>query len=160
MDVALLQGELDSRANSAETVVQRTPQFINERLMNFHGVAEIPHGYRYQHPAFGELPALHTFGKTDKEKRVLEMFAAFGRFSQAFVLPPGTPNDRVKTLKDAFRKSWKDPEFQENWKKMTRADPSPLMPEELEELVKNIPRDPEDIKLYNRIAGAEPLPKR
>jgi hypothetical protein len=26
--------------------------------------------------------------------------------------------------------------------------------------VKNIPRDPEDIKLYNTIAGAEPLPKR
>jgi len=43
---------------------------------------------------------------------------------------------------------------------MTRADPSPLMPEELEELAKNIPRDPEDVKLYNRIAGAEPLPKR
>jgi tripartite-type tricarboxylate transporter receptor subunit TctC len=160
MDVALLQGELDARANSAETVVQRTPQFINERLMNFHGVAEIPHGFRFDHPAFRELPALHTFGKTDKEKRVLEMFAAFGRFSQAFVLPPGTPNDRVKILKDAFTKSWKDPEFLANWKKMTRADASPLMPEELENLVKNIPRDPEDVKLYNVIAGADPLPKR
>jgi tripartite-type tricarboxylate transporter receptor subunit TctC len=160
MDAALLQGELDARANSAETVVQRTPQFINERLMNFHGVAEMPQGYRFKHPAYSDLPALHTFGKTDKEKRVLDMFAAFGRFSQAFVLPPGTPNDRVKTLKDAFRKSWKDPEFHENWKKMTRADASPLMPEEVEDLVKNIPRDPDDIKLYNRIAGAEPLPKR
>jgi tripartite-type tricarboxylate transporter receptor subunit TctC len=160
MDAALLQGELDARANSAETVVQRTPQFINERLMNFHGVAEIPHGFRYDHPAFRGLPALHTFARSEKEKRVLEMFAAFGRFSQAFVLPPGTPAERVAVLKDAFRKSWKDPEFHENWKKMTRADASPLMPEELEKLVKTIPRDPEDIKLYNTIAGAEPLPKR
>lgn len=160
MDAALLQGELDARANSAETVVQRTPHFINERLMNFHGVAEIPHGFRYDHPAFRGLPALHTFGRTEKEKRVLEMFAAFGRFSQAFVLPPGTPEERVTVLKNAFRKSWKDPEFLENWKKMTRADASPLMPEELDKLVKTIPRDPEDIKLYNRIAGAEPLPKR
>jgi tripartite-type tricarboxylate transporter receptor subunit TctC len=160
MDAALLQGELDARANSAETVIQRTPQFINERLMNFHGVAEIPHGFRFDHPAFRELPALHTFGKTDKEKRVLEMFAAFGRFSQAFVLPPGTPNDRVKILTEAFTKSWKDPEFIANWKKMTRADASPLMPADLENLVKNIPRDPEDVKLYNVIAGADPLPKR
>jgi len=160
MDVGLLQGELDARANSAETVVQRTPQFINERLMNFHGVAEIPHGFRFDHPAFRELPALHTFGRTEREKRVLDMFAAFGRFSQAFVLPPGTPQERVAVLKDAFRKSWKDPEFLENWKKMTRADASPLMPEELEKLVKNIPRDPEDVKLYNVIAGADPLPKR
>ena len=160
MDVGLLQGELDARANSAETVVQRTPDFINRRLMNFHGVAEIPHGFRYNHPAFRELPALHTFGRTEKEKRVLDMFAAFGRFSQAFVLPPGTPDDRVKIMKDAFRKSLKDPEFHENWKKMTRADASPLMPEELEELIKTIPRDPEDVKLYNMLAGAEPLPKR
>ena len=160
MDLALLQGEVDARANSAETVVQRTPQFINERLMNFHGVAEIPPGFRYKHPAFSKLPALHTFAKTEKEKRVLEMFGAFGRFSQAFILPPGTPNDRVKILKEAFRKAWKDPDFHESWRKLTRADASPLMPEELEDLVRNIPRDPEDIKLYNRIAGAEPLPKR
>ena len=159
MDVALLQGELDARANSAETVVQRTPDFIDKRLMNFHGVAEIPHGFRYDHPAFRGLPALHTFGRTEKEKRVLQMFAAFGRFSQAFVLPPGTPVERATVLKDAFRKSWKDPEFLDNWRKTTRADASPLMPEELEELVKTIPRDPEDVKLYNRIAGAEPLPK-
>jgi hypothetical protein len=128
--------------------------------MNFHGVAEIPHGFRYDHPAFRELPALHTFGRTEKEKRVLAMFTAFGRFSQAFVLPPGTPEERVTILKDAFRKSWKDPEFHENWKKMTRADASPLMPEELEKLVRAIPRDPEDIKLYNMIAGSESLPKR
>jgi tripartite-type tricarboxylate transporter receptor subunit TctC len=160
MDAALLQGELDARANSAETVVQRTPQFISERLMNFHGVSEMPHGYRYEHPAFRELPALHTFAKAEREKRLLNMFAAFGRFSQAFVLPPGTPPERVKTLQDAFRRSWKDPEFLANWKKMTRADASPLMPEEVHEMVKNIPRDPDDIKLYNRIAGAEPLPKR
>jgi tripartite-type tricarboxylate transporter receptor subunit TctC len=160
MDAALLQGELDARANSTETVVQRTPQFFNEHIMNFHGVAEIPPGFRYQHPAFRDLPALHTFAKTEKEKRVLGMFTAFGRFSQAFVLPPGTPSDRVQVLQEAFRKSWKDPEFLANWKKMTRADASPLMPEEVENLVRNIPRDPEDINLYNRIAGAEPLPKR
>jgi tripartite-type tricarboxylate transporter receptor subunit TctC len=160
MDVGLLQGELDARANSAETVVQRTPDFISKGLMNFHGVAEMPHGFRYDHPAFRGLPALHTFGTTEKEKRVLQMFAAFGQFSQAFILPSGTPEERVAILKDAFRKSWKDPEFHENWKKMTHADASPLMPEELEKLVRVIPRDPEDIKLYNMIAGAESLPKR
>jgi tripartite-type tricarboxylate transporter receptor subunit TctC len=160
MDLALLQGELDARANSAETVVQRTSDFFNKRLMNFHGVAEIPQGFRYDDRAFRNLPALHTFAKSEKEKRVLEMFAAFGRFSQAFVLPPGTPHERVTILKNAFTKSWNDPQFDENWKKMTRADASPLMPEQLEKLVKAIPRDPEDVKLYNLIAGADPLPKR
>ena len=160
MDAALLQGELDARANSAETVVQRTPDFIKQGLMHFHGVAEFPRGHRFSHPAFKDLPALHSLAKGDKEKSVVSMFIAFMQFSQAFVLPPDSPNDRVKILKDAFRKSLNDPEFHDNWKKMTRAEASPLMPEELEELIKTIPRDPEVIKLYNLIAGAEPLPRR
>jgi tripartite-type tricarboxylate transporter receptor subunit TctC len=160
MDAALLQGELDARANSAETVVQRTPDFIKQGLMHFHGVAEFPRGHRFSHPAFKDLPALHSLAKGDKEKSVVSMFIAFMQFTQAFVLPPDSPNDRVKILKDAFRKSLKDPEFHDNWKKMTRAEASPLMPEELEDLVKAIPRDPEVIKLYNLIAGAEPLPRR
>ena len=119
-----------------------------------------PCGHRFSHPAFKDLPALHTFARGDKEKSVVSMFIAFMQFSQAFVLPPDSPNDRVKILKDAFRKSLNDPEFHDNWKKMTRAEASPLMPEELEELIKTIPRDPEVIKLYNLIAGAEPLPRR
>jgi tripartite-type tricarboxylate transporter receptor subunit TctC len=160
LDAALLQGELDARANSAETVVQRTPDFIKKGMMHFHGVAEFPRGQRFSHPAFAGLPALHSLAKTERERRVVNMFIAFMQFTQAFILPPGTPDDRVKILKDAFRKSWKDPEFHENWKKLTRADASPLMPEELEELVRTIPRDPEDVKLYNVIAGADPLPKR
>jgi tripartite-type tricarboxylate transporter receptor subunit TctC len=160
MDVALLQGELDARANSAETVVQRTPDFINKGLMNFHGVTEFPVGYRFNHPALANLPALHTFARTDREKKVVRMFVAFMQFTQAFVLPPGTPDDRAKILRDAFRASLKDPTFRENWKKMTQGDASPLMPEELEELVRAIPRDPEAIKLYSALAGADPLPKR
>lgn len=160
MDAALLQGELDARANSAETIVQRTPHFINEGLMHFHGVAEFPFGHRFKHPAFSDLPALHTLAKTDREMRVVQMFSGLMQFTQAFVLPPGTPDDRVAILKSAFKKALKDPEFHENWKKMTRADASPLMPEELEELINSIPRDPEDVRVFNTIAGSEPLPKR
>jgi tripartite-type tricarboxylate transporter receptor subunit TctC len=160
MDFALLQGELDARANSAETVVQRTPDFINKGLMDFHGVAEFPRGHRFKHPAFAGLPALHTLAEREREQRVVNMFIAFMQFTQAFVLPPNTPDERVKILKDAFRKSWKDPEFHENWKKLTGADASPLMPEQLEELVRKIPRDPEEVRLYNVLAGTDPLPKR
>jgi tripartite-type tricarboxylate transporter receptor subunit TctC len=160
MDAALLQGEIDARGNSAETVAQRTPDFINRGMMHFHGVAEFPFGFRFNHPAFASLPALHSFAKSEIEKKIVRMFAAFMQFSQGFVLPPGTPEDRVKILKDAFRRSWKDPEFLANWKKMTGADASPVMPEELEELVKGVPRDAEDTKLYNVLAGADALPKR
>jgi tripartite-type tricarboxylate transporter receptor subunit TctC len=160
MDVALAQGELDARANSVDAVLQRTPQFINDGLMHFHGVVEVPLGFRLKHAVLASLPALHDLAKTEGEKRVVQMYVSFMQFLQAFVLPPGTPPDRVKTLQDAFAKVWKDQEFHENWKKMTKGEASPLMPEELEAMVKAIPRDPQDVKLYNLIAGEAPLPKR
>lgn len=160
IDVALAQGEIDARANSVDAVLQRTPQFINDGLVHFHGVVEVPFGFRPNHPALARLPALHDFATTEREKRVVQMHVSFMQFLQAFVLPPGAPADRVKTLKDAFAQVWKDQEFHENWKKMTQGDASPLMPQELDAMVKAIPRDAQDVKLYNLISGEAPLPKR
>lgn len=160
MDVALRQGELDARANAAEAIIQRTPDFINEGKAHFHGVLEYPLGYRMKHPAFAELPAIHSLARTERERALVRMFVAFAQFTQAFVLPPGTPPDRAAILKEAFRKAWHDPEFHQNWEKLTHGEATPLMPDELEQLVKSIPRSPEDVKLYNLIAGAGPLPGR
>jgi len=160
MDVAIAQGELDALANSVDAVIQRTPQFITDGLVHFHGVVEVPFGVRPNHPALARLPALHSFAAAEREKRVVQMYVSFMQFLQAFVLPPNTPAERVKILKDAFAKVWKDKEFHENWRTMTKGEPSPLMPDELEAMVKAIPRDPQDVKLYNLISGEGALPKR
>jgi tripartite-type tricarboxylate transporter receptor subunit TctC len=160
IDVAIAQGELDARANSVDAVIQRTPQFITDGLVHFHGVVEVPFGFRPNHPALARLPALHDFAVAEREKRVVQMYVSFMQFLQAFVLPPNTPSERVKTLKDAFAKVWKDKEFHENWRNMTKGEPSPLTPEELEAMVKAIPKEAQDVKLYNLISGEGPLPKR
>jgi tripartite-type tricarboxylate transporter receptor subunit TctC len=160
IDVALAQGELDARANSLDAVLQRNPQAITEGLMHFHGVVEVPLGFRPKNPVLARLPALHDLAKTEREKKVVQMFISFNQFLQAFVLPPNVPMDRAQTLKDAFAKVWKDPEFHDNWKTMTKGEASPLMPEELEAMVKAIPRDPQDVQLYNLISGEASLPKR
>ena len=160
IDVAIAQGELDARANSVDAVIQRTPQFITDGLVHVHGVIEVPFGFRPNHPALARLPALHDFAASEREKRVVQMYVSFMQFLQAFVLPPNTPPERVKTLKDAFAKVWNDKEFHENWRTMTKGEPSPLMPEELESMVRAIPREPQDVKLYNLISGEGPLPKR
>ena len=160
IDVAIAQGELDARANNIDAVLQRTPQLISEGLAHFHAVVEVPFGFRPNHPVLARLPALHSFASTEREKRVVQMYVSFMQFLQAFVLPPNTPPERVKILKDAFAKVWKDKEFYENWRSMTKGEPSPLMPEELEAMVKAIPREPQDVKLYNLISGEGPLPQR
>ena len=44
------------------------------------------------------------------------------------VVPPGTPKDRVAILQEAFRKTYKDPEFLREYKKFTGDEASPSSP--------------------------------
>jgi hypothetical protein len=70
------------------------------------------------------------------------------------------PKDRVEIIKEALRKSFKDPEFFKEYRKVGGEDPSPLMPEENEKAIRDLPRDAETVELYKRFAGAGPLPPR
>jgi hypothetical protein len=77
-----------------------------------------------------------------------------------YFLPPGAPDQQVQILRTAFRKAIDDPAFPKGFKKMTGADPSPLDGEELEALIKEVPRDAETINLFRQFAGPGPLPSR
>jgi len=55
MDGALERGEIDARVNIADTILLRTPEFIEKRFMNIHAILEIPRGERHPHPAFNKL---------------------------------------------------------------------------------------------------------
>ncbi|HEX2261927.1 MAG TPA: hypothetical protein VHJ56_09835, partial [Candidatus Binatia bacterium] len=68
--------------------------------------------------------------------------------------------DRVEILQEAFRKTYRDPEFHKEYKKLTADEPTPLLPENHEKAIREIPRDPEAIELFKKLVGAEPLPPR
>ncbi len=61
------------------------------------------------------------------------MFRNFSFTGAPFILPPGMPKDRVEIIKEALRKTFKDPAFLQEYHKLVGDDPSPLMPEENEE---------------------------
>jgi hypothetical protein len=54
----------------------------------------------------------------------------------------------------------KDPEFLNDYKKITGDAPSPLTPDEFDEVLKKLPRNPQDVDLFKKIAAAGPLPPR
>jgi tripartite-type tricarboxylate transporter receptor subunit TctC len=88
----------------------------------------------------------------------MTMQRSFRVTGQPFVLGPGTPKDRVEILREAFRKTYKDPEFFRAYKKMAVDDATPLMPEAHEKVIREIPRDPEVVEIFKKIVGAGPLP--
>ena len=158
VDLALLRGEVDARSSLIASIVQRTPEWADKNMVDFHAVLETPKGNR--HPRFAHLPELETFAKSDKERKVLELQRAIRLGGSAIVLPPNTPRDKVEILQAAMRKALNDPAFPPNFRKIVGEDPTPLMPEELQKVIQEVPREPEVIALFNKIAGGERLPDR
>lgn len=158
LDLALLTGEVDARANTATSVWKRNPDWVQKGLMDFHAIYAIPKDLK--HERFGHLPEIESFAKSEKERRLLALSRVFRLTGSPYVLPPGTPKDRVETLHEAIRKSFKDSEYNREYRKIVGEDSSPLMPEELTKAIQDTPRDPELIELFKTFSGAAPLPAR
>jgi tripartite-type tricarboxylate transporter receptor subunit TctC len=158
-DVALTTGEIDSRANNTTSVLRRNREWVEKGIMDFHAILAVPKAEKHPHPHFAQLPEIESFAKTEKEKKLLSMWRGFRTATSPFVLP-GTPKDRVKLLQDAMRKVFNDPEFRAEFQKLVSDDVSPLTPEELAKVIREMPRDPEVIEMLKKFSGVEPLPSR
>jgi tripartite-type tricarboxylate transporter receptor subunit TctC len=148
LDPAMMRGEIDGRATGPDTILQRNRDWLDKGLVNIHAIMETPKGDKHTHPAFAKLPEIESFAKNDRERRMLALQRGFRVTGTPFVLRPGTPKDRVDILKEAFRKTYVDPEFAKYYHKLTADDPSPLLPENHEKAIREVPRDPEAIELW------------
>jgi tripartite-type tricarboxylate transporter receptor subunit TctC len=158
IDVALARGELDGRANALETLGLRNAEEMEKGLLDLHSVVEIPRGNRPE--GFARLPEIETFAKSERERKLLAMYRAFRLVGTPYVLAPGTPKPQVQILQDAMRKALRDPEFHREFKKLSGFEASPLMPEEQEKTVRELPRDRDVVELFKKLSGPDLLPPR
>jgi tripartite-type tricarboxylate transporter receptor subunit TctC len=158
LDAALANGEVDLRANGADTVLQRSRDALDKGVLQFHASITIPKG-RYAQ-GLPKAPELESFTKNDKERQLINLFRTFLYPRWPYLLPPGTPKETVAILRGAMTKALKDPEFHKEFKKMMATDATPLMGEELERAIRELPRDPEIVALYKKIADQGPVPAR
>lgn len=158
--VAIRRGEFDAQVYNTFTVAERLREWIEKRLMDFHVIDEIPKGFRLSHPAFDRLPRLEAFVKDERQRKIHQMHSAFVQLGTPFVLPPGTPKEPVEILSDAMRKAFRDPKFAAEFERMVGEGPSPVLPEELTSVIREIPREPEVVALFKKIAEEVVLPPR
>jgi tripartite-type tricarboxylate transporter receptor subunit TctC len=156
--IAITRGELDAHGTGAARFVIEQPEWIEKKLVNFHATLTVPKGRH--HSMFAQVPEYGSFVKSDKERKLLDMFRAFQYPRWPYLFPPGTPKEPVQIIREAIRKSFVDPEFPKEFKKLMGDDASPLDGEELERAIKELPREKEVVQLYQKIAGADPLPPR
>lgn len=158
LDSALLRGEVDGRANTATSVWQRNPDWVEKGLMDFHAILNAPKGLK--HPRFPQLPDIESFAKSEKERRLLGLARTLRLTGSPYVLPPGTPKDRVEIVQEAMRKTFNDPEFHREYRKIVGDEASPMAPDDLAKAIRDAPRDPELIEWFKVFSGAGPLPAR
>jgi tripartite-type tricarboxylate transporter receptor subunit TctC len=160
LDVAIEQGEIDARSTVADSLLHEKPQWVDKGVMNFHGIIEIPKGRKHTHPRFAELSDVEAFARSAMDRKLVAMYRTFVGSGNPFILPPGTPKDRVLILQDAMRKTYRDPDFSKEYTKLTGLKAEPQMPEELEQTIKDMPRDREAVELFKKLTGPDPLPQR
>jgi tripartite-type tricarboxylate transporter receptor subunit TctC len=160
LDVSIEQGEIDTRSTVADALLHEKPQWVEKGLMHFHSLIEIPKGRKHSHPRFAGLPDIESFAKSPIEHKLVALYRAFVGSGNPFILPPGTSKERVQILQDAMRKTYRDAEFHKEYTKITGLKAEPQMPEELEQTIKDMPREREAVELFKKLTGPDPLPQR
>jgi tripartite-type tricarboxylate transporter receptor subunit TctC len=155
MDIAMLAGELDARTTSNIDSLFRKDMMES---VHFHATITNPKGR--SDPRLPGLPDLDGFAKNDKERKMIDLLRAFQVPRWPHHLSPGTPPELVKILREAMAKTFKDPGFQQEFKKLMGREPTPLSGEEMEKAIRELPRDAEVIALYKKLADAGHLPAR
>jgi hypothetical protein len=80
----------------------------------------------------------------DAGRRLTNLVLAGGEFGRPYVLPPNTPADKVKVIREAFAKTLKDEAMLAD-AKANNLDVEPSGAEELDRLAKEVVDQPPDI---------------
>ncbi len=88
-----------------------------------------------RHPDLPKVPSILDYVKNEEGRKIVQTGVFdYGSIARPYVLPPGTPKDRVAILRKGLADTYKDPEFLADAKK-ARLDMAPLSGEELERIV-------------------------
>jgi tripartite-type tricarboxylate transporter receptor subunit TctC len=158
LDIALASGEIDARANGADSILQRNREALDKGEILLLAGLSIPKGKT--HPRFAKLPELETFTRNDQERQLIDLFRTFLYPRWPYILPPATSPEIVKTLRAAMAKSFADPAFRKDFKIMMTNEATPLTGDEMEAAIRGLPRAPEAVALYKKLAEHGPLPPR
>jgi tripartite-type tricarboxylate transporter receptor subunit TctC len=144
-DLAFERGEVVCRALSIPTFFAREP-FTTWRKKNM--VRILLQTGRKREPKMPDVPTIHELMNEYKTpaatRSLVTAILASGDLGRPFITPPAIPADRLKLLRDAFRKTMSDPAFLADVK-ARKFEIDPDYGEELETLAKEIVSQPREI---------------
>ena len=145
IDLAVERGEVICRAFTIEAFFAREP-FFTWVKKNFVRILIQTGKTRDERlkdvPTIPEL--MDKYKTNDGGRRLTKLILAGGEFGRPYVLPPNTPADKVKILREAFAKALKDEAMLAD-AKANKLDIEPSTAEELDKLAKEVISQPPEI---------------
>ena len=143
--IALERGEVQCMGLTISTYYGREP-FLTWMKSKF--VRFLAQSGRKRDPRVEEAPTIYElmdeFKTPATKRRVAEAMLQGGEWARPLLAPPGTPADRVATLRAAHQKVAKDPDLIAEAKKM-RIDVTPLTGEKLQGMAKEVMNQPPEV---------------
>jgi len=118
VDLAIRRGEAQAAGRSKNSFFARTGDLLKSGEIAVILQTGTTDGKR--DPDFENVPTLGEFANTSDEKALLNLVLLNQIVARPFWLPPGVPQDRVKIIREAFRKTVNDPELVARAKKAGR----------------------------------------
>jgi len=144
-DLAFERGEVVCRSLSIPTFFAREP-FISWRKKNI--VRILLQTGRKRDPRMPDVPTIHELMNEYKTapatRSLVTAVLASGDLGRPFIVPPSTPAERLKTLRDAFRRTMADPAFLADVK-TRKLDVDPDYGEDLETIAKEVVNQPREV---------------
>ena len=160
IDFALERNEIDARVSIMDSLLTRNVHWLDKDMINIHATMDIPKGIDHADARLANIPEIESFARSNQDRRLIHLFRGARDTGQPFVLPPGTPAEPVKILREAMRKTFADPEYVKAYEKLTSEPAMSLTPEDFEKQLRELPREAELIDLFKKLSGPGPLPKR
>ena len=131
--LAMEKGEVDGTCVSWESIKSTW-----RKQLQGDEIEILVQGLPQRHPELPSVPTAVELAKTKLDKTLIKIGVEDRSIIlRPYMLPPGTPKERVKTIREAFAATMADPEFLAEAKR-SKLDISPLPGEEIEAIVQQM----------------------
>jgi tripartite-type tricarboxylate transporter receptor subunit TctC len=104
--IAMERGEVEALSLPWGVLRAENPDWLRDKKINLILQTGIDKNRDLQ-----DLPRMVDLGRTENDRKVLEIFASPSLVGRSFVAPPGVPAERVDELRKAFMATVQDPEL-------------------------------------------------
>ena len=142
--LAMERREVDGATTTWSTLTLSRPDWLRDGKVNI-----LVQYARNRHRELADTPTMFELARTEEERQILGLFATGTDVGRSFMLPPGTPPERVRAIRDGFQAMLKDAAFLAEIER-EKIEFDPLSGEELQKMIAEAAKLPERLRLRAR----------